>query len=163
MSQTFIAAYDGSAASRAAVQFAVELAQAQDAAVSAVHVYPRVAPTGLRRAVVDKDLQSSLHDAGRQVIEGLDVDGVAHRVLAAGSPARTLHELAEEQDAALLVVGITHHGHLGRAVPGSVGATLLHGAPCPVCVVPADWTGPIRSILVAYYESMQARAALGKA
>jgi nucleotide-binding universal stress UspA family protein len=163
MSQTFIAAYDGSAASRAAVQFAVELAAAQDAAVSAVHVYPRVAPTGIRQLVVDKELQSRLHDAGKQVLEGLDVDGVAHQVLAAGSPAQALHELAEEQDAALLVVGVTHQGHLGRAGPGSVGAKLLHGAPCPVCVVPADWTGPIRSILVAYDESLQARAALREA
>ena len=47
MSQTFIVAYDGSPASRAAVQLAVDLAPAQDAEVVAVHVYPFVAPVAV--------------------------------------------------------------------------------------------------------------------
>ena len=55
MSQTFIAAYDGSAASRAAVQLAVELAAVQDAEVLAAHVYPRLAPVGLRGRVFEGD------------------------------------------------------------------------------------------------------------
>jgi nucleotide-binding universal stress UspA family protein len=160
---TIIAAYDGSAASRAAVQFAVALAHAQDAAVSAVHVYPRAAPAGLRGAVYDKQLQEGLHDEGKKVLEGLDVEGVAHRVLVSGSPAQALHELAEEEHAAFIVVGSTHRGHLGRVVPGSVGAKLLHGAPCAVCVVPPEEPRPIRTILAAYDEGPQARAALREA
>jgi nucleotide-binding universal stress UspA family protein len=163
-SETYIAAYDGSPASRAAVQFAVELAGVQDAEVSAVHVYPRVTHTGLRGGVFDTDLQSSLQESGRAIMEGLDVDGVDHRVLALGSPAQALHELAEQEGAALLVVGSTHHGQVGRVVVGSVASKLLHGAPCPVLVVPADRAqGPIQSIAVAYDEGPQASAALREA
>jgi nucleotide-binding universal stress UspA family protein len=163
MSQTFIAAYDGSAASRAAVRFAVELARAEGAEVAAVHVYPALPPAGLRSRVFDKELEADLHAEGRTIIEGLDVEGVARRLLLAGRPAQALHELAEEEGASLIVVGATHQGHLGRAVPGSVGAKLIHGAPCPVCVAPADGTGPIRTIVVAYDEGVQSRAALREA
>jgi nucleotide-binding universal stress UspA family protein len=159
--ETYIAAYDGSPASRAAVQFAVELAKVQDAEVSAVHVYPRVTHTGLRGSVFDSDLQASLRESGTALMEGLDVDGVAHRVLAMGSPAQALHELAEAEGATLLVVGTTHHGRVGRAVVGSVASKLLHGAPCPVLVVPADRPQrPIRTVAVAYDEGAQASAAL---
>jgi len=161
MSQTFIAAYDGSAASRAAVRLAVELAAAQDADVLAAHVYPRLAPVGLRGRVFDKEVQQDLHDKGRAVIEGLDVDGVARRVLLAGSPAQALHDLAEEEQAALIVVGATHYSHVGRITPGSVASNLLHGAPCPVLVVPSDHEPrPIRTIAVAYDDGPQAKAAL---
>ena len=148
MSQTFIAAYDGSAASRAAVELAVELAAAQDAEVVAAHVYPQLKPVGLRGGVIDKEMQTSLHDSGRAVLEGLDVDGVSRRVLLAGSPAQALHDLAEEEHAALVAVGVTHRRHVGRVAPGSVGSNLLHGAPCPVLAVPADREpGPIRTIV----------------
>jgi nucleotide-binding universal stress UspA family protein len=161
MSQTFIAAYDGSAASRAAVQLAVELAAAQDAEVLAAHVHPRLPPVGLRGSVFDKQIQQDLHDQGRAVIEGLDVPGVARRALLAGSPAQALHDLAEEEHASLVVVGATHLGHIGRLTPGSVASNLLHGAPCPVLVVPSDHEPrPIRTVAVAYDEGIQAKAAL---
>jgi nucleotide-binding universal stress UspA family protein len=164
MSKTFIAAYDGSAASRAAVQFAVELAGTQDAEVSAVHVYPRVPPAGMRGGLLDPDLQASLRTAAREVMETLDVDGVAHRVVLAGSPAQALHELAEQEHASLLALGVTHHGPVGRLVPGSVPSKLLHGAPCPVVVVPAGRVAaPIRTIVVAYDQSPQSEHALREA
>jgi nucleotide-binding universal stress UspA family protein len=161
MSQTFIAAYDGSAASRAAVRLAVELAAAQDADVLAAHVYPRLAPVGLRGRVFDTEIQQDLHDNGRAVIEGLDVEGVARRVLLAGSPAQALHDLAEEEQATLIVVGATHLRHIGRITPGSVASNLLHGAPCPVLVTPSGHEPrPIRTIAVAYDDGVQAKAAL---
>ena len=164
MSQTFIAAYDGSGASRAAVAFAVELAAAQDAEVVAAHVYPQLKPIGLRGGVGDKEMQTSLHDSGRAVLEGLDVDGVSRRILLAGTPAQALHDLAEEEHAALVAVGVTHRRHVGRVAPGSVGSNLLHGAPCPVLAVPADRElGPIRTIVAAYDEGAQARSALARA
>jgi nucleotide-binding universal stress UspA family protein len=164
MSKTVIAAYDGSAASRTAVQFAVALADAQDAEVSAVHVYPCVPLRPMRCGVPHPELQATIRDEAAEVLEALDVEGVARRVLLAGSPAQVLHELAEEEHASLLVVGATHHGAAGRLIPGSVPSKLLHGAPCPVLVVPADCApGPIRTIVVAYDESPQAEHALREA
>ena len=109
----------------------------------------------------DKEIQQDLHDKGRAVIEGLDVEGVARRVLLAGSPAQALHDLAEEEHATLIVVGATHYSHIGRITPGSVASNLLHGAPCPVLVAPSDHQPrPIRTIAVAYDDGIQAKAAL---
>ena len=49
---------------------------------------------------------------------------------------RALHEVAEDEDADVIVLGSTHRGGLGRVLPGSVGERLLHGAPCAVLVAP---------------------------
>jgi nucleotide-binding universal stress UspA family protein len=164
MSQTFIAAYDGSDAARAAAQLAVQLAGVQDAEVSAVHVYARVPPAGIRGGVLDPEFEARLRDEGRELLDALDVEGIAHRVLVMGSPAQALHEMAEREEASLIAVGATHHGQLGRLVPRSVGSKLLHGAPCPVLVVPAEPApGPIRRIVAAYDESEQAEVALREA
>ncbi len=40
------------------------------------------------------------------------------------------------EDAALIVLGSTHTGRLGRVRPGSTGERLLLGAPCAVAVAP---------------------------
>jgi len=57
-------------------------------------------------------------------------------VVEAPSAAHGLHELAEAEGAALVVVGSTHTGPLGRVRPGSTGERLLAGAPCAVAVAP---------------------------
>ena len=52
------------------------------------------------------------------------------------SPARTLHDAAVEYDAALVVVGSSRRGAVGRVAPGTTAERLLHGTPCPVLVTP---------------------------
>jgi nucleotide-binding universal stress UspA family protein len=64
---------------------------------------------------------------------GLDA---STRPIAGTSPARALHELAEHDGAALVVVGSSHVGRARRVLPGSTGERLLHGSPCAVAVVP---------------------------
>ena len=47
-------------------------------------------------------------------------------------------------------------------LPGSTGERLIHGSPCAVAVVPADYrrrTEPIRKVGVAYNRTPEARAA----
>ena len=61
------------------------------------------------------------------------------RPLAGTSPARALHELAEHDGAALIVVGSSHVGRARRVMPGSTGERLLHGSPCAVVVVPKHY------------------------
>jgi nucleotide-binding universal stress UspA family protein len=58
------------------------------------------------------------------------------RPIAGTSPARALHELAEQDGAALVVVGSSHVGRARRVLPGSTGERLLHGSPCAVAVAP---------------------------
>jgi nucleotide-binding universal stress UspA family protein len=94
---------------------------------------------------------------------------VATKVVAStGFPARALHDLAEHQEASLLVLGSSRRGLVGRVLPGAVTDRLLHGAPCPVAVAPRGFSfedaddGP-RLIGVAFTDTPDGRAALARA
>jgi nucleotide-binding universal stress UspA family protein len=80
------------------------------------------------------------------------------------SPARGLHELAEEMDADLIVVGSAHHGRLGQILAGSVGMSLLHGSPCAVAIAPRGYSGRgdrrLTQVVVGFDGSPEARIAL---
>ena len=60
------------------------------------------------------------------------------QLIGSSPPAKGLHELARAEHAALVVVGSSHRGRPGRALAGTVGKKLLHGAPCAVAVAPLD-------------------------
>src|SRR5215218_11091312 len=83
------------------------------------------------------------------------------------SAAHALHETAEQEGAGIIVVGSSHTGRLGRVLPGSTAERLLHGAPCPVTVVPLGYrthatpTHPV--IGCAYRPTDAGAAALGAA
>ena len=162
---TYIAAYDGSDASKAAIELAVLMARAERAQVIAAHVYPSIAMSVGRVALpeADRALQEDARAAGQAVLDSLDVEGVSRKELLCGSPARELHELAAREHASLIAVGVTHHEYVGRLVPGSVGAKLLHGAPCPVVAVPAEVPPAISTIGVAYDGGEESRHALATA
>jgi nucleotide-binding universal stress UspA family protein len=76
------------------------------------------------------------------------------RVVGGVAPPRALHEVAEDEDADVVVIGSTHRGGIGRVLPGSVGERLLHGAPCAVMVAPRGFAGrerlEVRRIGVGY-------------
>ena len=55
------------------------------------------------------------------------------------SPAHGLVELAELEDAQLIVLGSNRHGPVGRLLSGSTARGVAHGAPCAVAVAPHDW------------------------
>jgi nucleotide-binding universal stress UspA family protein len=56
-----------------------------------------------------------------------------------GSPADALQALAEQGEADLIVLGSTHHAHLGSVSPGSVAEHLLHGAKCRLVIAPKGY------------------------
>jgi nucleotide-binding universal stress UspA family protein len=56
-----------------------------------------------------------------------------------GSPAHALQALAETGQADLIVLGSTHHAHLGSVSPGSVAEHLLHGARCRLVIAPKGY------------------------
>ncbi|MBI5105282.1 MAG: universal stress protein [Solirubrobacterales bacterium] len=77
------------------------------------------------------------------------------------SPARALHQVAEERVADLVVLGSAHHGPLARIVLGDVGRVVVHGAPCPVAIAPKRFRGASpRTIGVGYDGSRESRTAL---
>jgi nucleotide-binding universal stress UspA family protein len=69
-----------------------------------------------------------------------------YRSVPGSSPGRTLHEIAEERGAGLLIVGSSHHGPAGRLVLGTVTAETLRRAPCAVAVAPRGWADGARSL-----------------
>jgi nucleotide-binding universal stress UspA family protein len=116
-------------------------------------------------------LQVETEQALRRVAATAEAAGVAvttRAVPAADSPARALHELAEEAGAKLLVIGSSARGPIGRLLPTAVTDRLLHGAPCPVAVAPAGYSfedaaaGP-GSIGVAFTDTPDGHAALAMA
>jgi nucleotide-binding universal stress UspA family protein len=83
------------------------------------------------------------------------------RSVEAHSAARGLASLLEEAQAGLGVVGATSRGALERAVVGSTAERIIHGAPCPVAVVPHGFAGgELRTFGVAYTPSEEGRDAL---
>jgi len=56
-----------------------------------------------------------------------------------GPPADGLQALAESGQADLIVLGSTHHAHLGSVSPGSVAEQLLHGARCRLVIAPKGY------------------------
>ena len=88
-------------------------------------------------------------------------------MIVSGSPARGLHDLAEERDANLIVVGSSHRGRVGRVLAGGTGQRLLHGSSCPVAVAPIGFhertSSGLQSIVVGYDGSPEAEIALERA
>jgi nucleotide-binding universal stress UspA family protein len=159
---------DGSAGAQDALAFAQRLAGPAGASLRLVCAFPysdmhsRASNEAFREALRD-DAQAML-DRTAASTEGAVV---ATDAIADVSPPHALHLLAERVGAALIVVGSTHRGPVGRVLPGSTAERLLHGSPCPVGIVPhgyaAQGADPIKTIGVAYNATDESDAALAAA
>jgi len=114
--------------------------------------------------------RSEWRDEMREAAEATlaEVGDVAERVaVGSSSAARGLHDLAEQENADLIVVGSCHSGRVGRVLAGSVGERLLHGAPCGVAIAPRGFgdgdTAAISVVGVGYDGGPESRAALAGA
>ena len=113
--------------------------------------------------VVDDDLLDEAPEALRDLERELRTLGVDAdvRVCRGASAASALHALAEDEDAGLLVVGSERRSNPGRVRAGSTAGRLLHGSPCPVALVPRDWTAhAVQTVGVAFVDSEEGRQAL---
>ena len=83
------------------------------------------------------------------------------RVVEAHSAARGLVDALEGVDAGLGVVGVTSRGAVGQKVIGSTAERVIHGAPCPIAVVPHGFAGgELRTVGVAFTSSPEGEQAL---
>ena len=64
---------------------------------------------------------------------------IERRVIHGRSPAAALSMLAEEQDAAAIVVGSAHHPGQGFAVSGGIARQLFGNSPCAVAAAPRGY------------------------
>ena len=157
---------DDSPGAQDALAFATRIAATSGASLRLVSAFPysdipsRGAVPAYRE-LLRRDARTTLERSAAAT----EATVAATEAIADASPARALHELSERIGAALVVVGSTRRGPLGRVVPGSTGERLLHGATCPVAVVPrgyADRAG-IRTVGVGYDGSDESKAALAAA
>jgi nucleotide-binding universal stress UspA family protein len=165
MSKPIIVGYDPQTFDRAPVNFAVAAARLTGAPLVIASVCAdSAARDGSAAGRLDEDLAADASGALDEVDRELDAEDIAveFRQIDNMSAARGLHEAAEAQDAGLLVVGSTNRGALGRVLPGSTAERLMHGAPCPIAIVPHEWEagGGLNTIGVAYVDTDEARQAL---
>ena len=143
------------------------LARFTGAPLALVHVYPGEPPSRLPSTAYEEAMReramAALEQAGEPLRAECDVKLHAE---ASSSPVRGLHDAAAALDAALVVVGSSHRGRLGRVMPGGVGERLLHSAPCAVALAPRGYTRAddgIRRIGVAFIDTPDGRDALDAA
>jgi nucleotide-binding universal stress UspA family protein len=131
---------DGTERGEDAVVFGRQLAAFAGARIVLANVFPfedvRSRATGIA-------YRETLREASEEVLERTrdryGLQEASARSLASTSPARALHELAADEQAALIVVGSSHVGRARRVLPGSTGERLLHGSPCAVAIVPRGY------------------------
>ena len=134
-----IVGVDQSEGSNDAITLASSLAAMTGAQLMLVNVFPY--DTRPSRAL-NAEFEAYLRKDSNELLERLsrDLGGtVETKAIPNPSAAHGLHELAEQEDAALIVVGSTHTGRAGRVLPGSTAERLLHGSPCPVAVAPKGY------------------------
>jgi nucleotide-binding universal stress UspA family protein len=157
--------YDPSSTDRAPVEFGTAAARFTGAPLIVASVHG--SPAALGPAAGELAEEQLLDDAAEpldHLKRRLSADGVRAecRALPGTSAPRALHHAAEEFDAGLLVVGSTDRGDVGRVLLGSTAQRLVHGAPCPIAVVPHGWQagGGINTIGVAFVDTPEGHDAL---
>jgi nucleotide-binding universal stress UspA family protein len=131
---------DGSAASRAALEFALREGAARGSAVEVVTVWSWAGPhESLVAPATPHDArdraQRQQDEIVAEVLRRVTVAPLVSRQVVQGDPAEVL--LRAGRTAAFLVVGSEHKNMLKRAVLGSVSEYCVRHATCPVVVVPA--------------------------
>jgi nucleotide-binding universal stress UspA family protein len=136
--RTVVVGYDGSSASRAAVEHAIDRAL-PDGRIVLVHGY-QVASDFVGASYYNAMLDDA-RDYAVRVMDDLDHDcerlaGVAHeRDLVLAPAATAITHAAELEDADEIVIGTRGVGRM-RALLGSVAHDVIHHARCPVTVIP---------------------------
>ena len=135
---------DGSTTAQEAVRQAIELAKTVNARIHLVSAYEPVSESRLRdeRQQVPEDAQwmvnaredvdAALKEAAQPLQdEGMTVDTFARE----GDPADAILDVAEEQNADLIVVGNKGMTGAKRFLLGSVPNKVSHHAPCSVMII----------------------------
>jgi nucleotide-binding universal stress UspA family protein len=142
-SRRIVLGLDGSTGADAALQWCIEAAPLLDAEVVAVYALPpvaRFAPAPFSAAPPPYD--DEIRELMVQELDGwckpLDEANVKFRAqVVEGTPTQALMDVADETDAAMIVVGRRGQGGFAELVLGSVPHRLSHHALRPVLVVPA--------------------------
>jgi nucleotide-binding universal stress UspA family protein len=163
-----IVGFDASEQSDDALVLGQALAEVYGAELHVAVVLPRTRVPfegAIAGGQVSAQLEERLYESAQHRLEGTEfIRASLDGELGGRSAARALYEYAGEQDADLIVVGSSHRGKVGRILPGSVGESLLRGAPCAVAVAPRGFAQrehvEFRVVGAAYDGSEEANRAL---
>jgi nucleotide-binding universal stress UspA family protein len=141
--QSIVVGTDGSPSAKAAVRRAGEAARASASPVHLVTAYPDIASYRERLGSSAKRDPIELREVADGVLaraadelrsEGLEVQTHARE----GDPAKVILDVAQEQNADLIVVGARGLNAFERFLLGSVSSKLSHHAPCTLMIVRED-------------------------
>ena len=136
MYRKVLVGYDGAEQSKDALALGKQLADATGAELVVAGVFqfdPVWGGADPRFRDADAEFARAIEAAAKAV-------GAEPEAVPSSSPARGLHELAEEIGADLILVGSARHGRVGQILAGSTGVSLLHGSPCAVGIVPRGYS-----------------------
>jgi nucleotide-binding universal stress UspA family protein len=165
MASRVVIGYDGSEASEDAVAFGLTWCRSTGDVPIVATVYPEEHPLGMGRVDVEwatyvREQAEAIQDKARATVG----DAALYRNVASTSAAHGLADLADDVEAAMVIVGTTQEAGLTRALLGSSTERLLHGATVPVTVVPPGWRESaldrMSTIGVAYVDTRDGREAL---
>jgi nucleotide-binding universal stress UspA family protein len=165
MAWRVVIGYDGSEAAEDAVAFGLTWCRSTGDVPVVATVYPEEHPLGAGR--VDAEWAAYVRELGQETLDKAQAaagDAAIYRLVASTSATRGLADLAEDVDAAAVLVGGGRKAEGGRRRIGSVANRLLYGATVPVCVVPEAWQAPdsdlISKIGVAFVDTKDGHEAL---
>jgi nucleotide-binding universal stress UspA family protein len=162
MPSPILVGYDPRTADRAPVHFGAAAARFTGAPLIVASVLADTSDHGQ----ADEELAGDATAALERIRSELPADGVRveFRPLTGHSAPASLHRAAEELGAGLLVVGSTNRGELSRVVPGSTAERLMHGAPCPIAIVPRSWQagGGLGVLGIAFTDTPEGRIAFAE-
>lgn len=145
MFKTIVWANDGSESAEKALPLVKALAKEGGATVTIVHVVERVegiGAVGIPHRADEPEVQAQL----QKLAAALTEEGINATLEVRGDvgtrPAHAVVEVARSRGADLIVAGTRGRTAIGGLLVGSVTNRLLHIAPCPVLVVPAQTAAP---------------------
>lgn len=158
-----IVGYDATPQADDALALGTLLAEATGASLTAVGVV-RSSPHSASSDPLMQDVDAEFESKVRAAAESA---GAQIEVVTSTSPARGLHEFAEQSEADLMILGSAEHGKAGHLAAGSVATRLLHGSPCSVAIAPRGYADArpesLAEITVGYDGTPEAEAALAEA
>jgi nucleotide-binding universal stress UspA family protein len=138
--RTILIATDGSPAAREAVEYGLELAEAEHATATLLQVIPPVDWTQLDRGAVIRPVPDEIEKRRGFALDEAAVLAAQHGVtvsfeVVAGVPADEIVAFADNHDLDLTVIGSRGRGAVAGALMGSVSQAVVHESRRPVLVV----------------------------
>lgn len=154
MGTSIVCGVDGSEQSEAALAVAAGLAERLDARLVLAHVVEPVQKASTRTTAfgalaatdpvtAQAEINAQEEAAASLLARVAEAAGVADAALRVevGLPAERLAEIADDEEAELIVVGSRGRGAFKAAFLGSVSTSLVGVARCPVLIVPPAAVG----------------------